>query len=98
MHPSSELIISHFSSRAFTPFLTLPFSLQTNPGKALGDNIINNMDSLEERVSVFYHENSDESDNNCSDYEFNVDNDDSDAKPQRILYWESQAALLQVRT
>lgn len=56
------------------------------------------MDSLEERVSVFYHENSDESDNNLSDYEFNVDNDDSDAKPQRILYWESQAALLQVRT
>ena len=56
------------------------------------------MDSLEERVSVFYHENSDESDNNPSDYEFNVDDDDSDAKPQRILYWESQQALLQVRT
>ncbi|KAK9950218.1 hypothetical protein M0R45_005719 [Rubus argutus] len=53
------------------------------------------MDSLEERVSVFYHENSDESDNNPSDYEFNVDDDDSDAKPQRILYWESQQALLQ---
>ncbi|KAM5577913.1 hypothetical protein ABKV19_008305 [Rosa sericea] len=53
------------------------------------------MDSLEERVSVFYYENSDEYDHNSSDYEFDDDAGDSDAKRQRILYWESQQALLQ---
>lgn len=56
------------------------------------------MDSLEEKVSVFFHEDfADESSGRSLEEEDDYVSDDNLHDPmERALYWESQDALLQV--
>ena len=56
------------------------------------------MDSLEEKVSVFFHEDSaDESSGHSKEEEDDYESDNNLHDPmERALYWESQDALLQV--
>ena len=61
-----------------------------------GVNNFQCMDSLEERVSVFFDEfYSDElSDDRCLEYD--DDDDESHDPEERTLFWESQYSILQV--
>jgi hypothetical protein len=56
------------------------------------------MDSLEEKVSVFFHEDSaDEESGRSMEEEDDYESDNNLHDPmERALYWESQDALLQV--
>ena len=63
----------------------------------MSDDCIEGMDSLEERVSVFFYEHSDNEFNRCVEYDDQSDDDDDSVDSQeRALYWESQHSLLQV--
>ncbi|EXB75380.1 hypothetical protein L484_012754 [Morus notabilis] len=66
----------------------------------MSDSNIECMDSLEERVSVFFDEYSEEYPDRCFEYDQfddgdHHDQDSQDPEERRTLYWESQHSLLQ---